>query len=221
MAKQAKVDTVAELQERIEGSGALLLAEYRGLTVHETATLRRSLAGVASFAVVKNTLMRRAAAGAGVDGEVAELLHGPTAVAFVTGDVVAAAKKVADAMKSFPSLVLKGAYLEGRVLREADAKALASLDSREVMLSKVAGMLQSEMSRAASMFQALQGRFLGLLDAYKEKLPAADAAPVEVAAPAAPEASAPAPDAEGESPAAEAAATDESSAAEAATEGEE
>ncbi|MFM7719251.1 MAG: 50S ribosomal protein L10 [Actinomycetota bacterium] len=222
MAKQTKIDTVAELRERIAGSEALLLAEYRGLTVHETSTLRRSLADVASFAVVKNTLMKRAAAEAGVDAEVGELLNGPTAVAFVTGDVVAAAKKVADAMKSFPALVLKGAYLEGRVLREADAKALASLDSREVMLSKIAGMLQSEMSRAASMFQAVQSRFLGLLEAYREKLPAAGTAPAEVAATSAPEAAASEPEAGEEPTAAEPAASEEAPAAEAAaTEGEE
>jgi large subunit ribosomal protein L10 len=172
-----KVEKVAALKERIEGSNALLLAEYRGLSVHDATELRRSLDS-ARFAVVKNTLMQRAAGEAGIE-ELESLLSGPTAVAFVDGDVVSAAKKVVDAAKRFPSLVLKGAYMEGRVLDAKAAQALATLDSREVMLSKVAGMLKSEMSRAASMFQALQGRFLGLLEAYKEKVPGAEAAEAE------------------------------------------
>jgi large subunit ribosomal protein L10 len=173
-----KVEKVAALKERIEGSNALLLAEYRGLSVHDATELRRSLSDSARFAVVKNTLMQRAAGEAGIE-ELESLLSGPTAVAFVDGDVVSAAKKVVDAAKRFPSLVLKGAYMEGRVLDAKAAQALATLDSREVMLSKVAGMLKSEMSRAASMFQALQGRFLGLLEAYKEKVPGAEAAEAE------------------------------------------
>jgi large subunit ribosomal protein L10 len=173
-----KVEKVAALKERIEGSNALLLAEYRGLSVHDATELRRSLSDSARFAVVKNTLMQRAAGEAGIE-ELESLLSGPTAVAFVDGDVVSAARKVVDAAKRFPSLVLKGAYMEGRVLDAKAAQALATLDSREVMLSKVAGMLKSEMSRAASMFQALQGRFLGLLEAYKEKVPGAEAAEAE------------------------------------------
>ena len=169
MANAEKVQRVAALKERIEGSTALLLAEYRGLSVHDATELRRSLSDTARFAVVKNTLMQRAAGDAGVD-ELASLLTGPTAVAFVQGDVVAAAKKVAEAAKKFPALVLKGAYLDGKVLDAKAAQALATLESRDVMLSKVAGMLKSEMSRAASMFQAHQGRFLGLLEAYRDKL---------------------------------------------------
>lgn len=182
MAKQAKVDRVAVLKERIEGAQALLVTRFQGLSVGDTSKLRRSLADVATFGVVKNTLMKRAADASGLGDELSGLLNGPTAVAFVTGDVVAAAKKIADAAKEHPDLiVLKGAYLDGRVLEAADAKALASLDSREVMLSKIAGMLQSEMARAASMFQALQSQFLGLLESYKEKVPAGDA-PVATAA---------------------------------------
>jgi large subunit ribosomal protein L10 len=114
--------------------------------------------------------------------ELQALLEGPTAVAFVQDDVVATAKKVVDAARKFPALVLKGAYLDGKVLSAAEAQALATLESREVMLSKVAGMLKSEMSRAASTFQALQGRFLGVLEAYREKLPSADEPEPEPAA---------------------------------------
>jgi large subunit ribosomal protein L10 len=171
MPKAEKVERVGELKERIQGSDALLLTEYRGLTVSDITELRRSLAeGGARFAVVKNTLMQRAAADASID-ELETLLEGPTAVAFVSGDPVAAAKKVVDAAKKFPALILKGAYMDGRVLSADEAKSLAELESREVMLSKVAGMLKSEMSRAAAMFIAAQSRFLSLLEAYKEKVP--------------------------------------------------
>ena len=183
MPKPEKVERVAELKARIEGSDALLLTEYRGLTVSEITELRRSLnEGGASFAVVKNTLMRRAASAAGMS-ELEDLLSGPSAITFVDGDPIAAAKSVVKATKQFPALVLKGAYMDGKLLSADDAKALAELESREVMLSKIAGMLKSEMSRAAAMFQAGQSKFLSLLEAYKEKVPGdATAAEVEDAA---------------------------------------
>jgi large subunit ribosomal protein L10 len=171
MPKAEKVERVGQLKERIEGSDALLLTEYRGLTVSDITELRRALAeGGTSFAVVKNTLMQRAAADASID-ELESLLEGPTAVAFVAGDPVAAAKKVVEAAKKFPALILKGGYMDGRVLSADEAKSLADLDSREVMLSKVAGMLKSEMSRAAAMFVSAQSKFLSLLEAFKEKVP--------------------------------------------------
>jgi large subunit ribosomal protein L10 len=196
MPKPEKVERVAELKARIQGSDALLLTEYRGLTVSEITELRRSLAeGGASFAVVKNTLMRRAASAAGMS-ELEDLLSGPSAITFVDGDPVAAAKSVVKATKQFPALVLKGAYMDGKLLSADDAKALAELESREVMLSKIAGMLKSEMNRAAAMFQAGQSKFLSLLEAYKEKVPGdATVAEVEEAAesPAEPETEAPEP----------------------------
>jgi large subunit ribosomal protein L10 len=170
MPNAEKVEKVAALKERIEGSNALLLAEYRGLSVHDATELRRSLSEQARFSIVKNTLFQRAAADAGV-AELEQLMDGPTAVAFVDGDVVATAKKVVDAAKRFPSLVLKGGYLDGKILSAAEAQALATLESREVLLSRVAGMMKAEMSRAASMLQAVQGRFLGVLEALKDKLP--------------------------------------------------
>jgi large subunit ribosomal protein L10 len=171
MPSTQKIERVAALKEQIEGSSALLLTEYRGLTVSEITELRRSLRdGGARFSVIKNTLMRRAleqteAAGLG------SLFDGPSAVAFVQEDPVAAAKSVAAAAKKFPALVLKGGFVEGRVLSAEEAKALADLESREVMLSKLAGLMKSEMSRAAAAFQAAQARFLLLLEAFKEKLP--------------------------------------------------
>ncbi|MEX2203959.1 MAG: 50S ribosomal protein L10 [Actinomycetota bacterium] len=189
MPNAEKIAKVEALKGRIESAEALLLTEYRGLTVHDATELRRSLSDQARFSVVKNTLMQRAAGEAGIE-ELKALLEGPTAVAFVSGDVVAVAKKVVDASKKYPALVLKGAYMEGKVLGPAEAQALATLDPRDVMLSKIAGMLKSEMTRAASMFQALQSRFLGVLEAYREKLPSDEPPAPEAAAP---EASAEAP----------------------------
>jgi len=183
MPRTEKLERVAELKRRIEGSNALLLAEYRGLTVSEITALRRSLREAdASFAVVKNTLMERASAEAGM--ELTELLTGPSAVAFVGGDAVTAAKQIKAATKQFPTLVLKGGFMDGRVLSAEDANRLADLESREVMLSKVAGMLKSEMSRAASMLQATQSRFLSLLEAFREKV-RGDGAPDDAATEAA------------------------------------
>jgi len=216
MPKTEKIERVAELKAGIDGSDALLLTEYRGLTVSDITELRRSLAeGGTRFAVVKNTLMQRAAADASID-DLEPMLEGPTAVAFIAGDPVAAAKKVVEAAKKFPTLILKGGYMDGKVLSADEAKALADLEPREVMLSKIAGLLKGEMSRAASMFVSAQSKFLSLLEAYKEKVPD-DSAPeqaevVEVVdeAPAVEETSA-APDAEevNEAPAAEAEGTDE------------
>ncbi len=169
MPRTEKLERVAELKQRIEGSNALLLAEYRGLTVSEISALRRSLREVdANLAVVKNTLMQRAAAAAGL--ELSELLTGPSAVAFVGGDAVTAAKQIKAATKQYPTLVLKGGFMDGQVLSAEDANRLADLESRDVVLSKIAGLFKGEMSRAASTFQAAQSRFLSLLEAYKEKV---------------------------------------------------
>jgi large subunit ribosomal protein L10 len=188
-----KTERVAELRDRIQGSTALLLAEHRGLTVSEISALRRSLGEAeTSLTVVKNTLMQLAAVEAGVE-ELKGLLTGPSAVAFVHGDPVAAAKRISAAAKQYPSLVVKGGWMEGRLLSADEARALADLESREVMLSKIAGMLQAEMARAAATFQAAQARFLGLLEAYREKLPG----PEEAAEPEEPAAVEPT-DAEGE-----------------------
>lgn len=171
MPSTQKIERVAELKEQITGSAALLLTEYRGLTVSEITELRKSLRdGGARFRVIKNTLMQRALEGTDA-ADLGSLVEGPSAVAFVLDDPVAAAKSVTSAAKKFPALVLKGAFVEGRVLSADEAKSLADLESREVMLSKLAGLMKAEMSRAASMFQAAQARFLSLLEAYKTKLP--------------------------------------------------
>jgi large subunit ribosomal protein L10 len=196
MPNAQKIERVAELKQRIEGSTALLLTEYRGLTVSEITELRRSLReGGASFQVIKNTLMRRALEGTDA-ADLEALFEGPSAVAFVHEDPVMAAKSVTAAAKKFPTLILKGGFVEGRVLSADQAKALAELESREVMLSKLAGMMKAEMSRAAGMFQATQARFLSLLEAFKAKLPAEATEPAEATTPEAPaaESAEPAPD---------------------------
>ena len=185
MPSTQKIERVAALKEQIEGSAALLLTEYRGLTVSEITELRKSLRdGGARFAVIKNTLMRRALEQTDA-AELGSLFDGPSAVAFVQEDPVAAAKSVTAAAKKFPALVLKGGFVEGRVLSADKAKSLADLESREVMLSKLAGLMKGEMSRAAAVFQATQARFLSLLEAFKAKLPEEPAAKAEAAAPAA------------------------------------
>ena len=187
MPSTKKIERVADLKGQIEGSTALLLTEYRGLTVAEITELRKSLReGGARFAVIKNTLMRRALEQTDA-AELGSLFDGPSAVAFVQEDPVAAAKSVTAAAKRFPALVLKGGFVEGRLLNADEAKSLADLESREVMLSKLAGLMKGEMSRAAAVFQATQARFLSLLEAFKAKLPeepAVEAAPeAETAAP--------------------------------------
>lgn len=189
MPSTQKVERVAELKEQIESSAALLLTEYRGLTVSEITELRRNLReGGARFAVIKNTLMRRAIEQTDA-ADLSTLFEGPSAVAFVQEDPVTAAKSVTAAAKKFPALVLKGAFVEGRVLSADQAKALADLDTREVMLSKFAGMVKGEMSRAAAMLQGAQAKFLSLLEAFKAKLPPEEEAEAEAA---------PAPEAEAE-----------------------
>ena len=195
MPSTKKIERVAELKEQIEGSSALLLTEYRGLTVSEITELRKSLReGGASFSVIKNTLMRRALEQTDA-AELGSLFDGPSAVAFVQEDPVAAAKSVTAAAKKFPALVLKGGFVEGRLLNAEEARSLADLESREVMLSKLAGLMKGEMSRAAAVFQATQARFLSLLEAFKAKLPEEPAAETPPEVEAAPEAEASVPEA--------------------------
>ncbi len=190
MPNTRKIERVAELKEQIEGSAALLLTEYRGLSVSEITELRTSLRdGGARFAVIKNTLMRRALDGTDA-ADLGSLFEGPSAVAFVREDPVAAAKSVTAAAKKFPTLVLKGGFVEGRVLGAEEAKALADLESREVMLSKLAGMMKGDLARAAAVFQSAQSKFLALLEALMAKLPEEAIAEATPEAPAADEAGA-------------------------------
>jgi large subunit ribosomal protein L10 len=154
MPSELKVRQVKELSRRFGSSRGAMFADFRGLTVKDATELRRSLRGVgASFAVVKNTLTRLAVREAGLE-EALVLLEGPTAIAFIADDAVEGAKAVLDLAKRFPALVVKGALIDGRVLGEEDARSLATLDSREVSLGKVAGLLQAPLARMCYLLRA-------------------------------------------------------------------
>lgn len=192
MPSATKVERVRSLAERFKAAGAAVFTDYRGLTVQEAAELRAALAEVdARFSVIKNSLARLAMKEAGLEA-LEELIEGPTAVAFVAGDPVAAAKRLLDAAKRMPVLDIRGGYAEGRVLSAEELKALAALESREAMLARVAGMAKSQLSRAVWMQKALQSRFLSLLEAYREKVPSAEEAPPSAEEPSAEEAPPPA-----------------------------
>lgn len=173
MARPDKAAKVAELADRFSNSEAAVLTEYRGLTVKDLQELRRSLGEDATYAVAKNTLTAIAAKEAGVEG-VEDTLNGPTAIAFIKGDIAAAAKGLRDFAKANPNLAIKGGVMEGKFL---DAKAvlkLADLESREVLLAKLAGALQANLSKAAYLLNAplSQGaRVLGALEAAAKENP--------------------------------------------------
>jgi large subunit ribosomal protein L10 len=155
MAQPEKAAAVAEIAQSFRGASAALLTEYRGLTVSQITELRRSLGEGARYAVVKNTLTRIAAREAGVDG-IEDLLVGPTAVAFVEGDPVEAAKGLRDFGRAHPALVIKGGIVEGRAMSADDVRRLADLDSREVLLAKLAGAMKASLSQAARVVEALR-----------------------------------------------------------------
>jgi len=197
MAKATKVTTVTELAEHFRTSSAAVLTEYRGLSVAQLKDLRRTLGPTVTYAVVKNTLTKIAAKDAGVTG-LDDLLAGPSAIAFVSGDAVDAAKAIRNFAKENAALVIKGGFMDGKVLDAADVQKIADLESREVLLSKLAGAMKAKQSHAVALFAAplaKTARALGALQAKLEADPSAQAA--------APAAEAPAPAAE---PAAEAAA---------------
>ena len=173
MARPDKAAKVAELAEGFSSSAATVLTDYRGLTVKDLQNLRRSLGENATYAVAKNTLAAIAAKEAGIEG-VEDTLVGPTAIAFISGDVATVAKGLRDFAKAHPALAIKGGVIDGKFL---DAKAvlkLADLESREVLLSKMAGALQANLARAAYMLAAplSQGaRALGALEAAAQANP--------------------------------------------------
>ena len=168
MARPDKAAAVAELTEDFRSSNAAVLTEYRGLTVAQLKELRRSLGAQTYYAVVKNTLTRIAAREAGVtafDG----LLVGPSAIAFVKGDPVEAAKGLRDFAKAHPLLVIKGGVLDGKALTPAELTKLADLESREVLLAKMAGALQASFQNAVSLFAAPLAQTARVLDALRQK----------------------------------------------------
>lgn len=166
MARNPKSTAVEEIAEEFRSSSAAVLTEYRGLTVAQLKSLRRSLAGNATYAVVKNTLTKIAAKDAGVEG-LDSLLAGPSAIAFVKGDPVETAKGIRDFAKANPKLVIKGGYLEGRVLSAADVTKLADLESREVLLAKLAGAMSASLQQAVSLFAAPLSKAARTIDALR------------------------------------------------------
>ena len=155
MARPDKAAAVAELTEDFKSSTATVLTEYRGLTVTSMKELRRSLGATTKYSVVKNTLTKIAAKNAGVDIS-DDLLTGPSALAFVKGDPIDAAKAMKNFQKENPLLVIKGGIFEGKAVTTAEIMKLADLESREVLLSKLAGAMKGTMAKAARTFDALR-----------------------------------------------------------------
>jgi large subunit ribosomal protein L10 len=169
MARADKATAVAELTERFQTSTGAVLTEYRGLTVTQLGELRQSLGENATFAVVKNTLTKIAADQAGITTELTKLLSGPSAIAFVSGDVVEAAKGLRDFAQANPLLVIKGGVLDGKPLTPAEIVKLADLESREVLLAKLAGAMKASMAGAAATFAALPTQMARLAAALEAK----------------------------------------------------
>lgn len=207
MARADKATAVADIAEQFKESTAALVTEYRGLTVANLAELRRSLGASATYSVAKNTLVKRAASEAGVDG-LDELFAGPTAIAFITGEPVDAAKAIKTFAKEHKALVIKGGYMDGRALTVAEVERIADLESREVLLAKLAGAMKGNLAKAAGLFNAPASQVARLAAALQDKKaaegpagPAASEAAAEPAAEAAPEPASEAPAEPAETPA--------------------
>jgi large subunit ribosomal protein L10 len=177
MARPDKVAAVAEIADEFRGASASVVTEYRGLTVAQLTNLRRALGPDVTYRVAKNTLVKRAAEDAGVDGLEA-LLTGPTAIAFVTGEPVDAAKALRDFSRTNQGLVIKGGYMDGNALSVDEVNRIADLESREVLLAKLAGAMKGNLSKAAGLFAAPASQVARLAQALADKR-AADAPPAE------------------------------------------
>jgi large subunit ribosomal protein L10 len=190
MANAEKTALIDDLTGKFRDSNGAVLTEYRGLTVAQLSELRGSLKGNATFTVTKNTLAKVAATNAGVGDQVSQLLSGPSAIAFVDGDVAQAAKGLLDFAKANPLLVIKGGVLDGKALTAAEVGKLADLEPRDVLLAKLAGAMKASMANAAATFNALPTQMALLADALRAKVeastPQADEAPGPVADTAAP-----------------------------------
>jgi len=177
MARPDKAAAVAELTDEFRSSNGAVLTEYRGLTVAQLKQLRVSLGDDVNYAVVKNTLTKIAAKDAGVDS-FDSLLEGPSAIAFIKGDPVVAAKGLRDFAKANPLLVIKGGVLDGKALGSDEISKLADLESSEVLLAKLAGAMKAAPQQAVSLFAAPLSQAARLFAALQDKLPA-EAAPVQ------------------------------------------
>jgi large subunit ribosomal protein L10 len=177
MAKPSKVATVAEIADQFRTSAAAVVTEYRGLKMSQLTTLRKSLGNDTAYTVAKNTLVKRAAADAGVEG-LEGLFTGPTAVAFIKGEPVDAAKVLRDFAKANPLLVIKGGLLDGKPLDATEVNKLADLESRDVLLAKMAGAMLATLTKAAVVLNALPSQVVRLAAALVEKRTEEEGAPV-------------------------------------------
>ena len=168
MAKADKATAVADIAEQFKEATATVVTEYRGLSVSNMAELRRSLGSDTTYTVAKNTLVKRAAAEAGIEG-LDELFVGPTAIAFVTGEAVDAAKAIKTFAKDNKALVIKGGYMDGRALSIAEIEQIADLETREVLLAKLAGAMKGNLAKAAGLFNQPASQVARLAAALQEK----------------------------------------------------
>ncbi|WP_433601187.1 50S ribosomal protein L10 [Nocardia sp. CA-135953] len=168
MAKPEKVTAVEEITEQFKSSSATVITEYRGLSVGKLTDLRRALGEGASYSVAKNTLVKRAAAEAGVVG-LDDLFVGPTAIAFIKGEPVDAAKAIKTFAKENKALIIKGGYMDGAALSVAEVEKIADLESREVLLAKLAGAMKGNLAKAAGLFNAPASQVARLAAALQEK----------------------------------------------------
>lgn len=183
MANAEKDAAIADMTEKFRTSSAAVITEYRGLTVAQLGELRSKLRGNATYSVVKNTLTERAAKEAGVESAFEGQLVGPNAIAFVEGDPVEAAKGLRDFAKDHPLLVIKGGILDGNPLTPEDIEKLAKLESREVLLGKLAGAMKAQLTQAAYLFNAPLSQTARVIDALRAKVE--EQGPVTTDAPAA------------------------------------
>lgn len=183
MAKPDKVNAVAEIADKFRTSSAAVVTEYTGLTVSQLTKLRRALGTGTTYRVAKNTLVKRAADDAGVEG-LENLFIGPTGIAFVEGEPVDAAKALRDFAKENKGLVIKGGYMDGRPLTVDEVAKIADLDSREVLLAKLAGAMKGNLAKAAGLFNAPASQVARLAAALQEKKAAEGASTPEADAPA-------------------------------------
>jgi large subunit ribosomal protein L10 len=183
MPRPDKVTDVAELTEQFRNSNAAVLTEYRGLSVAQLTQLRSNLGTTAQYTVVKNTLSKIAVRDAGLP-ELESFLQGPSAIAFIKGDTVEAAKSLRDFAKANPFLVIKGGVLDGKLVTAAELSKIADLESREVLLAKVAGAANAALSKAAALFQAPLAQAARLVEALRAQV--AENSPAPAPAPPAP-----------------------------------
>jgi large subunit ribosomal protein L10 len=180
-----KVAVVEEVRERLSSANASVVTEYRGLTVTQLAELRKNLGAVGDYKIYKNTLVRLAIAGSEYEG-LTELLSGPTAIAFVNGEISAAAKTLRDFARTYPALIVKGGMVSGAPLSDQDFSKLADLPSRDVLMARFAGALAAPLQQLAGLLQALPRNFAYGLSALIEErggVPAPEVEPEPAAAP--------------------------------------